>query len=122
MSRLSGGIRAYFANYWNWLDFVVAVSSAVLDIMYISGSGNEASGVAALRMMRVLRPLRALTHIHTLKVVVLALVDSGKVCVRHRPSPQSLTFTRSRLYRPNLNQMPGTGVHYAVVLFYTLLL
>ena len=60
------------------------MSSAVSCLLYyvVAGGDDDDSGsISALRMLRVLRPLRSITHIQTLRVVVSALVTSAPALV-----------------------------------------
>lgn len=59
------------------MDFVVVVESVgSLAITVASGGENESSGLAVLRCLRVLRPLRTAHHVPAVKIVVEALLAS----------------------------------------------
>ncbi|CAF0997674.1 unnamed protein product [Rotaria sordida] len=69
------GIRTYFTNGWNWLDFLIVVVS-------ILGSLLDWLGVAdipafkSMRTLRALRPLKALSRFEGIRVVVNALIGA----------------------------------------------
>ena len=65
------GITQFFASKFNWLDFVVVVESLVSVIMHLLRL--ETVDLSVLRTIRVLRPLRSVSHIAGLKAVVRAL-------------------------------------------------
>ncbi|CAF1639120.1 unnamed protein product [Rotaria magnacalcarata] len=66
------GIKNYFSNGWNRLDFVIVIVS-------ILGTGLDTLGVAdipafkSMRTLRALRPLKALSRFEGIRVVVNAL-------------------------------------------------
>jgi hypothetical protein len=60
---------SYLRNYWNILDFVIVVSGFA---SYL-GTGTNLN---ALRSFRVLRPLRSISVIEGLRVIVSALMLS----------------------------------------------
>jgi hypothetical protein len=60
---------SYLRDGWNWLDFVVVVSGLLTSIPGIPK-------VSILRAVRVLRPLRSLTAIPKLRVLVNALLTA----------------------------------------------
>ena len=62
---------AYLRDSWNILDFVIVVSGYISVIL--SGGGVNLS---VLRSFRVIRPLRTISSIQGLRVIVLALVSS----------------------------------------------
>lgn len=61
---------SYLRDPWNILDFVV-VSTGYLEFIG-SGGGN----LAALRSFRVLRPLKTISGIEGLRIIVSALLQS----------------------------------------------
>jgi hypothetical protein len=61
---------AYFRSAWNWLDFGIVLEGL---ISTLSGSGGSFSG---LRAFRVLRPLKTVSRLAGLKVIVNALMAS----------------------------------------------
>ena len=63
------GFRRFFKDSWNLMDTVV-VGSGWLDL-----AGLE-TGVGMLRMIRVFRPLRTLTKVESMRLIVSALVAS----------------------------------------------
>jgi hypothetical protein len=62
---------SYLRDAWNILDFVIVVSG-FLPYFFTSGSTN----ISALRSFRVLRPLRTISGIEGLRVIVGALISS----------------------------------------------
>ena len=60
---------SYFRSPWNWLDFIVVVVSYMSEI---PGVDN----VSALRTFRVLRPLRTLTAIPSMRALINSLFNS----------------------------------------------
>ena len=60
---------SYLRDPWNWLDFVVVIISW---LQYIPSFGN----LSALRTFRVLRPLRAISVIPGMKVILKSMLDS----------------------------------------------
>ncbi|CAF3236407.1 unnamed protein product [Rotaria socialis] len=69
------GIKNYFTNGWNWLDFLIVVVSVL-------GSLLDSLGVAdipafkSMRTLRALRPLKALSRFEGIRVVVNALIGA----------------------------------------------
>lgn len=63
---------AYLRNYWNLLDFVVVLTS-VLPLLTASITGLN---IASLKAIRVIRPLRAITKINSLKMILKTLFAS----------------------------------------------
>ena len=63
------GVKRFFADSWNVMDTIV-VGSGWLDLMGLK------TGVGMLRMIRVFRPLRTLTKVESMRLVVQALVSS----------------------------------------------
>ncbi|UJR15131.1 hypothetical protein I4U23_002096 [Adineta vaga] len=69
------GIKNYFTNGWNWLDFLIVVVSVL-------GTLLDALGVAdipafkSMRTLRALRPLKALSRFEGIRVVVNALIGA----------------------------------------------
>ena len=63
------GFKRFFADSWNIMDTVV-VGSGWLDLAGLK------TGVGMLRMVRVFRPLRTLTKVESMRLVVQALVSS----------------------------------------------
>ena len=61
---------AYLNDSWNWLDFAVVVTGLV---SFLPGIGN---GVAAIKAFRLLRPLRSISSIPGLKIIVSALFNA----------------------------------------------
>jgi hypothetical protein len=61
--------KSYLRDGWNWLDFIVVIT-AILSIF--PGFGN----VSALRTFRLFRPLRSLSAIPSMKILVNTLLNS----------------------------------------------
>ena len=61
------GKGAYLKDAWNWLDFIVVVSSLLE--AYVSD-------VSGLRTFRLFRPLRSLNNIRSMQVLVKTLFAS----------------------------------------------
>lgn len=62
--------KAYLRDWWNLLDFVIVVTSLLPLFIDISFSVNS------LRAIRVLRPLKTITKIKALKMIVSTLFYS----------------------------------------------
>ena len=62
---------AYLRDAWNILDFVIVISGYIS--LILSGGGVNLS---VLRSFRVIRPLRTISSIQGLRVIVQALVSS----------------------------------------------
>ena len=67
---LVGHRNAYLWSGWNWLDFVVVV------VGWLTLSGATTGGMSALRSVRVLRPLRTITRVRGMKVLVSSLISA----------------------------------------------
>jgi hypothetical protein len=65
------GEHAYLADGWNWLDFIVVVTGVIAWMMKDSDVD-----LTFLRACRVMRPLRSLTVVTEMKVVVNTLLRS----------------------------------------------
>jgi hypothetical protein len=63
------GHTAYLLDAWNWLDFVVVVTGWI----FLVANGD---GFAFLRVFRVLRPLRSLTMLREMRVLVNTVLKS----------------------------------------------
>jgi hypothetical protein len=61
---------SYLRNPWNWLDFVVVV------VAWLERSG-VGENMSALRTFRVLRPLRTLTTIPGMKLIIVSMMQAG---------------------------------------------
>jgi hypothetical protein len=64
------GRGAYLRDMWNIMDFVIVVTSLLPLVISLGFS------VSALRAIRVLRPLRTITKIRALKMIVRTLFYS----------------------------------------------
>ena len=61
---------------WNWLDLFVVVSTIIQEISKLFFPNSKESGFAAFRAVRLLRPLRLLGKIESLKVMIITLIGS----------------------------------------------
>ena len=82
MKIIAYGLRKYFQEVWNIIDFAAVIAS-VMDMLNVTGG----SALRLIRMLRVLRPLRMINRRPELKLVVEALllsvpsvVNVGIVC------------------------------------------
>jgi hypothetical protein len=63
--------RSYLRDAWNILDFVIITSGYMS--MFLEGSGVNLS---ALRSFRVIRPLRTISSVAGLRVIVSSLINA----------------------------------------------
>lgn len=63
---------SYLRDTWNWLDFFV-VCVSLIDVIPI---GVEAGFLKILRTVRILRPLRSINKIPSLKALIGSLLKS----------------------------------------------
>jgi hypothetical protein len=63
--------KSYLRDSWNILDFIIVISGYV-PLLFAGGSTN----LKVLRSFRVLRPLRTISGIEGLKVLVSALLSA----------------------------------------------
>lgn len=74
--------KGYFTSGWNILDFVV-VCEGIISLVIFYSTTNDGDGVAdvvllsVLRAVRLLRPLRLVTNIHSLRLMLGAIFKSG---------------------------------------------
>ena len=74
--------KAYLRDSWNILDFVIVMSSLLTlfepaPVMNDDGTmPTEGGGLSALRSFRVLRPLRTISSVQGLKVLMGALISA----------------------------------------------
>eukprot|EP00392_Amoebophrya_sp_AT5.2_P005420 g5429.t1 len=68
-----GGRHTYLSDTWNWLDFVVVVTGI---LWWMMENLTVNSTITMLRVFRVLRPLRALTTMPEMKVLVNTVLQS----------------------------------------------
>ncbi|RWS16117.1 skeletal muscle sodium channel alpha subunit-like protein, partial [Dinothrombium tinctorium] len=67
------GFRAYFANAWCWLDFVIVMVS-ILNLLAGLLGFQKVPAFRTMRTLRALRPLRALSRLEGMRVSMLNLV------------------------------------------------
>jgi hypothetical protein len=72
---LALGLKRYFVDPWNWLDFVVVVNGIISQVLTATGTGG-AGAVSVLRLFRILRPLRALKRVRGMRVIVDTIIGS----------------------------------------------
>jgi voltage-dependent calcium channel L type alpha-1D len=65
----------YFRDTWNWLDFVIVIEGSVSMVTSSSIESQEIN-LSMVRIIRTLRPLRAVTHLPELQVIVQAIINS----------------------------------------------
>lgn len=63
------GTNAYLTDAWNWLDFIVVITSLLNEI-------PSMRGVSGLRTFRLFRPLRSLTTMPSMRVLIGTLMES----------------------------------------------
>ena len=63
------GTNAYLSDAWNWLDFTVVVTSLLNEI-------PSMRGVSGLRTFRLFRPLRSLTTMPSMRILIGTLMQS----------------------------------------------
>ena len=68
---LFNGSSSYLRDSWNILDFVIVVSA----LLGLFGSA-DIGFFKVLRIMRVLRPLRMITRVRGLKIVITSLINA----------------------------------------------
>ncbi|CAF1331232.1 unnamed protein product [Adineta ricciae] len=69
------GIKNYFTNGWNWLDFVIVLVSVLGSLLDWLGVA-DIPAFKSMRTLRALRPLKALSRFEGMRVVVNALVGA----------------------------------------------
>jgi hypothetical protein len=60
----------YLRDMWNWLDFLVVVAAVIQDL-------NIVPNVSSLRTFRLFRPLRSLSAMPSMKILVNTLIQSS---------------------------------------------
>lgn len=74
---LSMNDNGYFGDSWNWLDAFVVVTSAINDITpLILGDTQGGGGMKALRSVRLMRPLKLLRGIPSIRLLISTLLAS----------------------------------------------
>jgi hypothetical protein len=63
------GKNSYLKDTWNWLDFIVVVSSLMTEIPALQS-------VSGMRTFRLMRPLRSLTTMPSMKILISTLLAS----------------------------------------------
>ena len=69
---VANGKDSYIKNGWNVLDFLI-VAASVFGVIF---SEYELSFLKALRMLRILRPLRLISRNKSLKLAITSLINS----------------------------------------------
>ncbi len=66
------------STLWNWLDFTVVLTGLVSVGLAAAAAdgGGQIEGISALRAARVLRPLRTISRVPGMRVLVRALIDA----------------------------------------------
>lgn len=64
--------QAYFKDWWNLIDFTIVVTS------WVDISGGSSPNLKPLRTLRILRPLRGVSSIEGVRVLILSLFMSLK--------------------------------------------
>jgi hypothetical protein len=60
---------SYLRDAWNWLDFTVVVSSVLTEI-------PQMKSMSGMRTFRLMRPLRSLTTMPSMKILISTLLAS----------------------------------------------
>lgn len=60
---------SYLRDSWNWLDFIVVISSLLTEI-------PQMKSVSGMRTFRLMRPLRSLTTMPSMKILISTLLAS----------------------------------------------
>ena len=66
------GAKSYLAEAFNYLDFFIVVLG-ILD--FVPSDSDDGGGLSALRALRVMRPLRAVSRFPELKFIVVLLIQ-----------------------------------------------
>jgi hypothetical protein len=69
----------YLRDGWNWLDFIVVVSSYLTIILNAIGSADGIGNIAGLRTFRVLRAFKTISIVPGLKTMISALLKSMRM-------------------------------------------
>lgn len=69
---VTAGKESYILNGWNVLDFLI-VASAIFSIIFAQ---YEIAFLKALRLLRILRPLRLISRNKSLKLAITSLINS----------------------------------------------
>ena len=75
--------HAYLRDVWNWLDFVVVISSVISVLVQYVGEAEQLGAIQFLRTVRVFRPLRTMKRIKGMRPLINTLAKAfenlGKV-------------------------------------------
>ncbi|KAI8478716.1 hypothetical protein Bbelb_435510 [Branchiostoma belcheri] len=70
LKMLGYGFKTYFTNAWCWLDFIIVMASLVTAIPNLMGMGESVpESLKTVRVIRALRPLRAISRAEGMKYV-----------------------------------------------------
>eukprot|EP01064_Diplonema_japonicum_P002892 TRINITY_DN1187_c2_g1_i1.p1 TRINITY_DN1187_c2_g1~~TRINITY_DN1187_c2_g1_i1.p1 ORF type:complete len:1952 (+),score=341.45 TRINITY_DN1187_c2_g1_i1:184-6039(+) len=72
---LYGHPAAYLRNSWNWLDLSI-VLVGIVDISLTESSSSQGANISALRLLRVLRPLRTVSKVRGMSALISTLAFS----------------------------------------------
>jgi hypothetical protein len=72
---LGYGIRTYFTNGWNWLDFIIVVVGILDNALDWLGVA-DIPAFKSMRTLRALRPLKALSRFEGIRVILRDLLSS----------------------------------------------
>eukprot|EP00755_Sulcionema_specki_P012056 Sspe_Gene.50424::Locus_28037_Transcript_1_1_Confidence_1.000_Length_1137::g.50424::m.50424 len=73
---IRGNPNAYFHSAWNWLDFSIAVVGVTDLILSFTSDSNSAANVSAVRLLRILRPLRTVSKVKGMRQLIGTLAYS----------------------------------------------
>lgn len=64
--------HSYLRSFWNWIDFTIVVTSYLPYVI----DNNQSINISSLRILRVIRPLRAISFLDELKKIILTLIHA----------------------------------------------
>ena len=67
---------SFLRESWNQLDFFIVITSFVDMGMSITNADTEVGALKIIRLLRILRPLRVVSHNQAMKMIVTALFES----------------------------------------------
>jgi hypothetical protein len=76
------GSNAFLADGWGWLDLFIAVTGMVQDFV----AEGTLPNMSVVRVAKVLKPLRVITHIPQLRLIVVFVLRVVPVSARARPA------------------------------------